>query len=191
MFNDESQLSGINNSIDLTLPELNHKIEEASQYEWWYNHHQIITIISMILFIIGVLLLIFIISAEGIFKTIFGIVGFILLIVSFSLLASLYEAKDQTEKKGLLIEQRQDLKDEHQKEQNEKELKQQPLQYGKVQSVKLNDKIIQIKVNNHNYQAVDKYQDLTNDGLADDVSKGSQIEYKTIDNKINIKAVER
>ena len=60
MFNNESQLSGINNSIDLTLPELNHKIEEASQYEWWYNHHQIITIISMILFIIGVLLLIFI-----------------------------------------------------------------------------------------------------------------------------------
>lgn len=191
MFNNESQLSGINNSIDLTLPELNHKIEEASQYEWWYNHHQIITIISMILFIIGVLLLIFIISAEGIFKTIFGIVGFILLIVSFSLLASLYEAKDQTEKKGLLIEQRQDLKNEQQQKQKAKELKRQPLQNGKVQSVKLNDKAIQIKVNNHNYKAIDKYQEPINDGLADDVSEGSQIEYKTIDNKINIKAVER
>lgn len=191
MFNNESQLSGINNSIDLTLPELNHKIEEASQYEWWYNHHQIIIIVSIILFIIGVLLLMLIMVAEDIFKTFLGIVGFILLVTSFSLLISLYEAKDQTEEKESLIEQRQDLKDEAQQKQKAKELKRQPLQYGKVQSVKLNDKTIQIKVNNHNYQAVDKYQDLTNDGLADDVSKGSQIEYKTIDNKINIKAVER
>lgn len=191
MFNNESQLSGINNSIDLTLPELNHKIEEASQYEWWYNHHQIIIIVSIILFIIGVLLLILIIVVEDIFKTFLGIVGFILLVTSFSLLISLYESKDQTEEKESLIEQRQVLKDEQQQKQKAKELKQQPLQYGKVQSVKLNDKTIQIKINNHNYQAVDKYQDLTNDGLADDVSKGSDIKYKAINNKINIKEIKR
>ena len=191
MFNNESQLSGINSSNSLTLSELNHKIEEASQYEWWYNHHQIIIIVSIILFIIGVLLLMLIMVAEDIFKTFLGIVGFILLVTSFSLLISLYEAKDQTEKKGLLIEQRQDLKDEQQQKQKAKELKRQPLQNGKVQSVKLNDKTIQIKVNNHNYQAVDKYQDLTNDGLADDVSKGSDIKYKAINNKINIKEIKR
>lgn len=191
MFNNESQLSGINSSNDLTLTELNHKIEEASQYEWWYDHHQIIITISIIFFIVGVLLLMLIIVVDDIFKPLLSIVGFILLVASFSFLISLYEAKDQTEKKGLLIEQRQDLKNEQQQKQKAKELKRQPLQYGKVQSVKLNDKTIQIKVNNHNYQAVDKYQDLTNDGLADDVSKGSDIKYKIIDNRINITEVEK
>lgn len=191
MFNNESQLSGINSSNDLTLTELNHKIEEASQYEWWYDHHQIIITISIIFFIVGVLLLMLIIVVDDIFKPLLSIVGFILLVASFSFLISLYEAKDQTEKKGLLIEQRQDLKNEQQQKQKAKELKRQSLQYGKVQSVKLNDKTIQIKVNNHNYQAVDKYQDLTNDGLADDVSKGSDIKYKIIDNRINITEVEK
>jgi len=191
MFNNESQLSGINSSNSLTLSELNHKIEEASQYEWWYNHHQIIIIVSIILFIIGVLLLMLIMVAEDIFKTFLGIVGFILLVTSFSLLISLYEAKDQTEEKESLIEQRQDLKDEAQQKQKAKELKRQPLQHGKVQSVKLNDKTIQIKINNHNYKAINKYQDLTNDSLANDVNKGSDIKYKIIDNRINITEVEK
>ena len=191
MLNIEAKLNEITSSDDVTISELNHMIEKANEYEWLYNHRQIIAIIAIIVLIIGILSLICIYYAEGIFEKIFIVVAIITLYLSISSLMSLYDAKKQIEKRDLLIEQRQDLKDEQQQKQKAKELKQQPLQHGKVQSVKLSDKTIQIKINQHNYQSVDKFQEPTTTGLANDVSKGSQIKYKTINDKINIKEVEK
>lgn len=185
------QLGIINNNTNLELSELNQKIEKASKYDWLYNHLLIIIIIEMMLLFIGCSSLLFIRNAKPILKKILGVVTIITIFVSILLLMIVIGASNETQKKFILIEQRKELKEELQQEQKAKELQKQPLQQGEVQSVKLNDKKIEIKVNQRTYQVVDKYQNLTNDGLADDVSKGSNIEYKIIDDKINIKAVEK
>ena len=58
MLNIEAKLNEITSSDDVTISELNHMIEKANEYEWLYNHRQIIAIIAIIVLIIGILSLI-------------------------------------------------------------------------------------------------------------------------------------